>query len=178
MKNLLTNLSLLVALGIGAINVKDVEASSGLSQCFKHQVNFKILGKAEMQQADYYLVDIRSIPAEPNTNVIKVDREGNCSTVVEQEEMFLYPLTNFLGKEIAQNLLTSKYLTLKEQLGGTEALNQALLDEIEPASPNIFFEEDIEVLQQLGINLRGITSSIVIIGEEGIPGHPELYFKE
>ncbi len=178
MKNLLTNLSLLVALGIGAINVNDVEASSGLSQCFNPQVNFKILGKAEMQQADYYLVDIRSIPAEPNTNVIKVDREGNCSTVVEQEQMLWYPLSNFLGKEVAYNLLTSKFLTFIEQLGGTEALAEALVNELEAASPHVFFEEEVEVLQKIGIDLKRIIPSIYIVGEEGIPAHPALQFKE
>ena len=178
MKKLLTNLSLLVGLGIGAINVNYAQASSSLSQCFNSQVNFKILGKAEMQQADYYLVDILSFQSAPDTNVIKVDRQGKCSTVVEQEQMWWYPLSNFLGKEVAYNLLTSKYLTLKEQLGGIEALSDALLGELEADSPKNFFEDTVIVLKRLGIDLVEKIPNIIIVGEEGIPGHPALQFNE
>ena len=174
----IAKVSLFMALGIGLINPEYAQASPDLAECFNNQVNFDILAKAQMEQADYYLVDILSFQGEPDTNVIKIERKGNCYTVVEQEQLLLYPLTNFLGKEIAENLLSSKYLTLKEQLGGTEALAEALLDELEADSPSIFFEEDIEVLEKLGVHIKGKNSSIVIVGKEGIPGHPELHFKE
>ncbi|MGK7895954.1 MAG: hypothetical protein AB4372_20660 [Xenococcus sp. (in: cyanobacteria)] len=176
MKKLLTNLSLFVALGIGGINVEYVEASSGLSQCFNSQVKFNILAKAEMKQSDYYLVDIIYNPRKFETNVIKVDTSGKCSTVVDSKQIGFYPLSNFLGQEIAYNLLTSRYLTLIQELGGVEALTNAILGELDADAPKNFFEDTVIVLKRLGIDLKEEVPNLIIVGEEGIPGHPNLQF--
>ncbi len=178
MKKLLTNLSLLIGLGIASINTEYVEASNNLARCFNNQVNFKTVAHYEAEKTDYYLVKIISSGTNSRTNVIKVDSNEHCSTVVGGEEIYFYPLSSFLGKEIAYNLLTSKYLTLIEQHGGKEAFTEALLGELDAASPNNFFEDTVIVLKRLGIDLKEKVPNLIIVGEEGIPGNPHLQFGE
>ncbi len=175
MKKLITSLSLFLALGYGTINIKNAEAYPAIEQCFDHQTKFSILAKTDQEQFDYYLVRI-STQLDSYTNVIRVEKNGNCQTVVEQQQIFMYPLSNFLGKEVAHNLLTSKYLTLIEQYGGVEPLKYALLGELEADAPDIFFEDTVIVLKELGIDLAKETPNLIIVGEEGISGHPELQF--
>ncbi len=174
MKKLLTNLSLFVALGIGLVNPEYAKASNNLAKCFDNNVKYQALAHYEMEKSNYYLVNVISTPTNLQRNVVKVEPNGNCSIIVKQEQLLFYPLSNFLGKEIAYNLLTSKYLTLIKKLGSAEALSEALLDELEADSPNIFFEEHIEVLEKLGVDLKLDIAPIVVVGEEGVPGHPEL----
>ena len=174
----IVKISLFMVLGIGLIKPEYAKASNNLAQCFNHQVNFKTLAHYKMEQSDYYLVNILSAPTIVQRNVIKVDNNGNCFTVVEPEKIGLYPLSNFLGKEIAYNLLTSRYLTLINQSGGKEAFTEALLGELDADSPHNFFEDTVIVLKRLGIDLKEKVPNLIIVGEEGIPGHPALQFKE
>ena len=170
----ITKLALFMALGIGLVNPNYAKANNNLAQCFDNNINYKSLAHYEAKESNYYLVDIISTPTNSQRNVVKVEPNGNCSIVVKEEQLLFYPLTNFLGKEIAHNLLTSRYLTLIEEHGSPEALSEALLDELEADSPNIFFEEDIEILEKLGVDLKLDIAPIVVVGEEGVPGHPEL----
>ena len=71
-------------------------------------------------------------------------------------------------------LLTSRYLTLIEEYGGKESLTNALLGELDADSPHNFFEDTVIVLKQLGIDLEKEVPDLIIVGEEGIPGNPNL----
>ncbi len=135
MNKILTNISLSIALGISLINSEYAKASSNLAQCFNKNIRYETLAHYEMEQSNYYLVALISSPTNVERNVLKVESNGNCLIVVEQEQIDFYPLSNFLGQEIAHNLLTSRYLTLIEELGSAEALSEALLDELEADSP-------------------------------------------
>ena len=177
-KKAISKISLFTVLGIGLINPQYTKASNNLSQCSNAHVKYEILAHYQIEQADYYLVEVVSSTAAFQRNVIKVDSTGNCSTVVGQKEITLYPLSNFLGQEIAYNLLTSRYLTLIQQYGGIEPFKNALLVSLDAASPHNFFEETVRVLKRLGIDLEKETPNLVIVGEEGIPGHPQLQFNE
>ena len=178
MKKLLTNLSLFMTLGIGLINPQYVSASNNLAQCFGNNVKHETLAHYEAEKTDYYLVKIISSVTSSQTNVIKVDSNEHCSTVVGGEEIYFYPLSNFLGKEIAYNLLTSRYLTLIEEYGGKESLTNALLGELDADSPHNFFEDTVIVLKRLGIDLEKEVPNLIIVGQEGIPGNPHLQFGE
>ncbi|MDJ0747338.1 MAG: hypothetical protein QNJ32_28920 [Xenococcaceae cyanobacterium MO_167.B27] len=177
-KKTYAKLALFIALGTGLISPESAKASNNIAQCFSNNVKYEILAHYQIEQADYYLVEVVSLTTEFLRNVIKVDNTGNCSTVVGQKEIRLYPLSNFLGKEIAYNLLTSRYLTLIKQFGGVEPFKNAFLGSLDAASPHNFFEETVIVLKRLGIDLAKETPNLIIVGEEGIPGHPELQFKE
>ena len=174
----IANISLLMTLPIGLVNAEYAKASDNLAQCFNNQTKFKTLAHYEMKQSEYYLVDIFNGQINSTLNVIQINSDGNCSRVVEQEQLLFYPLSNFLSKEIAYNLLTSKYLTLIEQVGSVDSFKNGLLGELDADSPHVFFEEDVIVLKRLGIDLEEETPNLVIVGEEGIPGHPDLQFKE
>ncbi len=170
--------SILIVLGMGLINSKYAQASTNLDKCFNNQAKINTLAHAQMREFDYYLVEIESTQIDRNRNVVKVGNSGDCYTVVKQKQIDDYPLSNFLEKEVAYNLLKSYYLTFISQLGGKQSFINALIGELDADSPHIFFKDDVEVLKQLGIDLEKIDSSLFIIGEEGIPGHPELQFKE
>lgn len=174
MNKLITKISLFLTMSMSVINVQYAQASPDLTRCFSERVQFNILANAQTEQSDYYLVDLIPAPSASYTNVIKIELSGTCSVVVDQEQMFFYPLSNFLGKELAYALLTSKYSRLIQQYGGTDALADALLDELEADAPHIFFIDTVEVLKELGIDLKALDPSLFIVGAEGIQAHPEL----
>jgi|GEM_PF-3905382 len=174
MKKTIAKISLFLALGMGLINTPYAQADDNLSKCFDANTKYEMLAHYEAEKSDYYLINIISTSIELTRNLIRVDNRKNCLIVVGGIDIYDYPLSNFVEKEIAHNLLTSRYLTLLEQYGSPEALSEALLAELEADSPNIFFEEDIEVLEKLGVDLELDTAPIVIVGEEGVPGHPQL----
>ncbi len=178
MKKLLTNLSLFMALSIGLINPESIKANTNLAQCFKNQTRFNILAHAEMEQFDYYLIEIESTQTNINRNVVKIDTLGNCYTVIKEKEIDNYPLSNFLGERVAHNLLVSKYQTLIQNLGGKEAFMNALINELDAGVPHPFFYDEVKAMKQLGIDLEKEDSFLVIVGKEGISAHPELQFQE
>ncbi len=180
MKKLISSLSGLMILGYGAIFPTSVKANSSLLRCFYHLNKppaFEISGKAFGSDFDYYIIKF-SGQFDSYTNVIKIARNGSCQIAVEQQQISIYPLSNFLDPVIAHELLTSRYSALIEKSGGQQGFINALVDELDAASPHIFFEDEVKVLKELGIDLEKITSYLVVVGEEGIPGHPELQFKE
>lgn len=174
MNKILTNISLFIALGISLINSEYTKASNNLAQCFNNNVRYETLAHYEAEKSDYYLVDIVSASTGFQRNIIEIDNTGNCSAVVENNELDYYPLSNFVDKEIAYNLLTSRYLTLIKQSGGKEAFTEALLGELDADAPHNFFEDTVIVLKQLGIDLEKEVPDLIIVGEEGIPGNPNL----
>ena len=173
-KKTIAKISLFLALGMGLIKTPYAQANSNLARCFDTNTKFEILAHYEAEKSDYYLINIISTSIELTRNLIRVDNRENCFTVVDGNDIYDYPLSNFVDREIAYNLLTSRYLTLIEQSGGKEAFTKALLAELEADSPNIFFKDNIEVLEKLGVDLKLDIAPIVIVGEEGIPGHPQL----
>ncbi len=180
MKKLISSLSLFLVLGYGAINTTSVKANSALLMCFYNlnkPPDYSISGQAYTEDYDYYLVRFSS-EFDSYRNVIKVAKDGRCEIVLQQQQILIYPLSKFLGKEVAYSIVKSKYLKLRDELGGIEPLKNALLGELEADAPHIFFEDTVIVLKELGIDLAKETPNLIIVGEEGIPGHPELQFKE
>ena len=174
MKKTIAKISLFLALGMGLIKTPHAQANSNLARCFETNTKYEILAHYEAEKSDYYLINLISTSIELTRNLIMVDNRKACFIVVSGSDIYDYPLSNFIEQEIAYNLLTSRYLTLIEQAGGKEAFTEALLAELEADSPNIFFEENIKVLEELGVDLQLDIAPIVIVGEEGIPGHPQL----
>ncbi len=172
--NAIAKLALFMALGLGLVNPEYAKANNNLAQCFDNNVKYQALAHYEAEKSNYYLVDIIFPSTGFQRNVIEIDNTGNCSAVVENNEMDYYPLSNFVSQEIAYNLLTSRYLTLIKQYGGKEAFTEALLGELDADAPHNFFEDAVIVLKRLGIDLAEETPNLVIVGEEGIPGNPHL----
>ena len=86
-KKAYAKLALFIALGTGLISPESAKASNNIAQCFSNNVKYEILAHYQIEQADYYLVDVFSLTTEFLRNVIKVDNTGNCSTVVGQKEI-------------------------------------------------------------------------------------------
>ncbi len=170
----ISKISLFMALGTALINTQYAKANNSLARCFDNNTKYERLAHYEAEKSDYYLVDITFASMELQRNVIEIDNTGKCFKVIENNAMDYYPLSNFIDKEVAYNLLRSRYLTLIEKYGGKEAFKKELFANLDADSPHIFSEQEVIVLKELGIDLAKETSRLVIIGEEGIPGNPEL----
>ena len=170
----ISKISLFMALGTALINTQYAKANNSLARCFDNNTKYEMLAHYEAEKSDYYLVDITFASMEFQRNVIEIDKTGKCFKAVENNEMDYYPLSNFVTEKIAYNLLTSRYLSLMEKYGGKEAFKEELLAELDADAPHNFFKDEVKVLKELGIDLAKETPNLVIVGEEGIPGNPEL----
>ena len=175
MNKFITKVLLLTAFGVGSLTY-DVSARENLSQCLSNRETVSIQSSTSDSQSKYYLVNVQS-ETDSYPNVFRIDTEGNCHIAVNRENLRLYPLTNFLGQEIAQNLLVNKYQKIMNELGGKEAFIDALIGELDAGTPHPFFDDQLDALKKLGVNLEEIDSFLVIVGSEGIPAHPELNYQ-
>lgn len=175
MKKPIFQLLLITALEVTSLN-KMVMANPHLSNCYNSPKKINVIATANMEKFNYHLVEITNTETDFHTNVLKLDSSGNCSVVTDAKQIASYPLSNSLGQEIAHNLLTSKYLTLINELGGKKSFINALIDELDAGVPHIFFEDEVRALKELGIDLKAMDSSLFIVGAEGIEAHPELNF--
>ncbi len=176
MNKYISRVLLLIALGLGNLN-SQVLANENLARCLTNQETAKILASISDNQFSYYLLEVKPLQAESYTSVFKLDKSGQCYVAVEEQQIFSYPLSKFLDKEIAENLLFNKYQTLINDLGGKEAFINYLVEELDADTPHPFFFDEVEALERLGVNLKEIDPSLVIVGLEGIPAHPELNYQ-
>ena len=170
---------LMTILGLGSLGLEASANEQNLAKCLKERETLSSIQSSTSEgQFDYYLVNIESSErAVSYPNVLRLDRAGNCSVAVNRENLRLYPLSNFLGETVAYNLLLNKYQSIMNELGGKEAFINALIDELDAGTPHPFFYDQVEALKSLGVDLEEIDSFLVIVGEEGIPAHPELNFE-
>ena len=163
----------LAVFGVGGL-ILEVSAQNNFAGCLSSGETASIQSSTSENQVEYYLVNVQASQIESYPNVFKLNRDGSCQVAVDRQNIRSYPLTNFLGAEIAHALLVNKYQKIMNELGGKEAFVNALIDELDAGTPHPFFYDQVNALKSLGVNLEEIDSYLVIVGKEGMPAHPEL----
>lgn len=147
------------------------QTSQSYKNCLPKQVTqVELMGTVTDNHNAYYLLSIYSNQNQFWEELIQVNPNGQCSSLLSQSNPEDWP-SKYLPMDVAQKLALKRYTKLINKAGGKQAFQQALLQETkndpQPEAKDYMPPEYVWALKQLGIQIP--FEYKVLDSAEGVP---------